>query len=126
MSSFTDDEIKFLQEDGRRLGRIATVGRTGSLHVAPVGFGYNRATDVLEIRGADLPLTKKWKDLARDPRVAIVIDDVLPPWHPRGVEVRGHATVIDGDDPVIVITPERIVSWGLPGMEFLDRNGRDV
>jgi pyridoxamine 5'-phosphate oxidase family protein len=126
MSVFTNDEIKFLQEESQHLGRVATVGRTGALHVAPVGFGYNPATDALEIRGADLPRTKKWKDLAGDPRVAIVIDDVLPPWHPRGVEVRGRAATVDGSDPVIVITPERIVSWGLPGMEFHERNGRDV
>jgi pyridoxamine 5'-phosphate oxidase family protein len=126
MSSFTEDEIKFLQEESHKLGRIATIGRTGSLHVAPVGFAYDPATDVLEVRGADLQQTKKWKDLAHDSRVAMVIDDVLPPWHPRGVEVRGHATLTDGARPVIVIIPDRIVSWGLPGMEFADRNARNV
>jgi hypothetical protein len=25
-----------------------------------------------------------------------------------------------------VIIPDRIVSWGLPGMEFADRNARNV
>jgi pyridoxamine 5'-phosphate oxidase family protein len=126
MSSFTEDEIKFLQEETQKLARIATIGPTGSPHVAPVGFAYNPATDVLEIGGAGLQKTKKWKDLARDPRVAIVIDDVLPPWHPRGVEVRGRATTVDGPDPVIVITPERIVSWGLADMEFNTRYARNV
>jgi pyridoxamine 5'-phosphate oxidase family protein len=53
---------------------------------------------------------------------ALVVDDVLPPWQPRAVEVRGQATTLDTggkairegfDDPIIPITPRRIVSWGL-------------
>ncbi len=48
-------------------------------------------------------------------RAAIVIDDVLPPWQPRGIEVRGRAVAIDDPEPRIVITPTRIVSWGLGG-----------
>ena len=53
---------------------------------------------------------------------ALVVDDVLPPWQPRAVEVRGKASTLDTggkvimegfDDPIIRITPRRIVSWGL-------------
>jgi pyridoxamine 5'-phosphate oxidase family protein len=52
---------------------------------------------------------------------ALVVDDVLPPWQPRAVEVRGQASTLDTggkaimgvDDPIIRITPRRIVSWGL-------------
>jgi pyridoxamine 5'-phosphate oxidase family protein len=53
---------------------------------------------------------------------ALVVDDVLPPWQPRAVEVRGEATTLDTggkaimeefDDPIIRITPRSIVSWGL-------------
>jgi pyridoxamine 5'-phosphate oxidase family protein len=52
----------------------------------------------------------------------LVVDDVLPPWQPRAVEVRGNATTLDTggkaimegfDDPIIQIKPTRIVSWGL-------------
>jgi pyridoxamine 5'-phosphate oxidase family protein len=55
---------------------------------------------------------------------ALVVDDVLPPWQPRAVEVRGPAATLDAggkaimegfDDPIIRITPRRIVSWGLEG-----------
>jgi pyridoxamine 5'-phosphate oxidase family protein len=103
MSIFTEDEIKFLQEETRqKLARIATIGPTGSPHVAPVGFAYNPATDVLEIGGAGLTQTKKWKDLARDPRVAIVIDDVLPPWHPRGGHLQGPRR---GMPPALALLP---------------------
>jgi pyridoxamine 5'-phosphate oxidase family protein len=52
----------------------------------------------------------------------LVVDDVLPPWQPRAIEVRGEATTLDTggkaimdgfDDPIIRIRPRRIVSWGL-------------
>jgi pyridoxamine 5'-phosphate oxidase family protein len=50
--------------------------------------------------------------VARTGRAAIVIDDVRPPWRPRGVEVRGRAEAIV-EPPMIRIHAERIVSWGL-------------
>jgi len=48
--------------------------------------------------------------------VALVIDDVLPPWRPRCVMIRGTARTIPAratDGALIRITPEKIVSWGL-------------
>ncbi|MEV0345084.1 hypothetical protein AB0H88_04915 [Nonomuraea sp. NPDC050680] len=36
--------------------------------------------------------------------------DVLPPWRPRGVEIRGRATTV-GD--AIVIHPTRVTSWAM-------------
>ncbi len=42
MSSFTPDEIAYLQ--GQRLGRLATVGPDGQPHVVPVSFRYNQPT----------------------------------------------------------------------------------
>ena len=46
MSSFTPDEIAYLQS--QRLGRLATVGPDGQPHVVPVGFRYNQPTGVAE------------------------------------------------------------------------------
>ncbi len=55
-------------------------------------------------------------------RAAFVVDDLLPPWQPRGVEVCGQAEVfVDGGRDVnadfgtelIRLHPERIVVWGL-------------
>jgi pyridoxamine 5'-phosphate oxidase family protein len=89
MSVFTEAELAFLQGE-RHLGRLATVGPDGTPHVAPVGWSLDEAADVVQISGNDLPSTKKFRDVSRTGRAAIVIDDVLPPWRPRGVEVRGH------------------------------------
>jgi pyridoxamine 5'-phosphate oxidase family protein len=47
---------------------------------------------------------------------------VLPPWQPRGVEIRGRAEALatggkdimpNFDDAIIRITPTRIRAWGL-------------
>lgn len=112
MSAFSDAELAYLNS-GRRLARIATVGQDGTPHVVPVGWTYNPDQDTIDVGGRDFAATKKFRDVARNPRAAIVIDDVLPPWQPRGVEVRGRAEALDGAQPMVRIHPERIVSWGL-------------
>ena len=112
MTAFEVHEIAFL-ESGRRLARIATVGRDGTPHVVPVGWSYNRETETIDVGGHDFANTKKYRDVARTGRAAIVIDDVVPPWSPRGVEVRGGAEALAGPPAMIRIHPERIRSWGL-------------
>lgn len=121
MSSFTDAELEYLRGE-RRLARMATVGRDGTPHVAPVGYSYDPAHDAIEVRGHSLDRTKKYRDVARAGRAAIVVDDVLPPWRPRGVEVRGRAEAVPAPEPLVRIHPERIVSWGIDG----SRNARSV
>ena len=114
MSVFRDTELEYMA-GGRQLARLATVGADGTPHVVPVGFIYNAARDALDIGGSDLERTKKFRDVKRTGRAAIVIDDVAStdPWHPRGIEVRGRAEAIALPTPLIRIHPERIVSWGL-------------
>lgn len=114
MSVFTDVELAYLA-GGRQLGRIATVGADGTPHVVPVAWIYNAARDTIDVGGSDLESTKKFRDVARSGRVAIVIDDIasVDPWHPRGIEIRGRGEAIAIPTPLIRIHPERIVSWGL-------------
>lgn len=124
MGMFTPAELDYLRTE-RRLGRIATVGRDGTPHVAPVGWSLADGDTVIEVRGIDLPTTKKFRDVARSGRAAIVVDDVLPPWQPRGIEVRGRAEAIEGAEPRIRIHPERVIGWGLDDGGFR-RNARTV
>ena len=125
MSSFTQEELAYLQGE-RRLARIATVGRDGMPHVVPVGWAYNADLDTVDISGHDFAATKKYRDVARTGRAAIVIDDVLPPWQPRGIEVRGRAEAHSRPQPIIRIHPERIVSWGLQAAGADLRHARNV
>src|ERR1700722_3635858 len=92
MSAFTDSEIEYLA--GQRLGRIATVGADGQPHVVPTSFRFNAEHDAIDIGGMRMSQTKKLRDGQRTGRASIVVDDVLPPWQPRMIEIRGTATVI--------------------------------
>ena len=125
-SHFTAAEIDYLRGGDRRLARIATIGADGTPHVTPVGHTYNPDVDTIDVGGIDLTATKKYRDLEQNPRVSIVVDDVLPPWKPRGVEVRGHAETIGGPKPLIRIHPERIVSWGIERDDFGHRYARNT
>ncbi|HET9611703.1 MAG TPA: PPOX class F420-dependent oxidoreductase [Acidimicrobiales bacterium] len=124
MSAFTEAELAYLQGE-RRLARLATVGSDGTPHVAPVGW---RLADdgAVEVDGIDLDRTKKYRDIRATGRAAIVVDDVLPPWQPRGVEVRGRAEALAAPRPLIRIHPERVVSWGIESQRMGERHARSV
>lgn len=113
-SAFSDTEIEFLTTQ-RLLGRLATVGASGQPHVVPVGWSYNTDLDTIDIAGSQVENTKKFRDAATNPLVAFVVDDVLPPWRPRCIEIRGTAEAINpADGPALIrITATKVVSWGV-------------
>ncbi len=120
MSAFTDAEIAYLQS--QRLGRLATISQNGDLHVVPVSFRYNPDQDTIDIGGINIVPSKKYRDALRHGRVAFVVDDVIPPWQPRLVEVRGTVAAVSAEGKAISqnfapdilrITPTYIVSMGV-------------
>jgi pyridoxamine 5'-phosphate oxidase family protein len=120
MSNFTPAELEYLAS--QKLGRLATVGKDGMPHVVPTSFRHNPELGSIDVGGHGLARSRKYADVAREGRAAIVVDDVLPPWRPRGIEIRGRAeTVAEGgeafghgfDPEVIRIWPVRIRPWGL-------------
>jgi pyridoxamine 5'-phosphate oxidase family protein len=117
VSAFTSDELAYLSGGSRRLGRVATVGADGTPHVVPVGWSLNAEIDAIDVGGHELVATKKFRDVSRSGRAAIVIDDLASedPWRPRGIEVRGRAEAIQEPRALIRIHPERVVSWGVDG-----------
>ncbi len=123
MNAFIEAELIYLRGE-RRLARLATVGPDGTPHVAPVGWTYNAEHDTIDIGGHRLEETKKYRDVLQTGRAAIVIDDVLPPWQPRGIEIRGRAEALINPQPIIRIYPERIIGWGLDDTDR--RNARDI
>ncbi len=122
MSIFTPAEIEYLKN--QRLGRLATVNSKGEPHVVPVSFRYNAELDTIDIGGRNIAQSKKFRDAARQGQAAFVVDDVLPPWKPRGIEIRGRAGVFPTGGQEIVpsfapevirIYPTRIIGWGIEG-----------
>ncbi len=117
MSVFTPKEIEYLQ--GQALGRLATVNAAGEPHVVPVGFRHNADLGTIDIGGHNLSRSKKFREVARNGRAAFVVDDVLPPWRARGIEVRGCAEALgrqanaDFGSELVRIAPPRLVAWGI-------------
>ncbi len=83
-----DQWQKFLSE-GTRTGKLATVRADGSPHLAPVWFLLD-GDDLVFNTGQD---TVKGRNLARDPRVSLCVDDERPPF--SFVTVRGRAELSD-------------------------------
>ena len=124
MSVFTNEEIEYL--NSQILGRLATVGPDGQPHAVAVSFRYNAQLDTIDIGGHNFAKRKKYRDVQRNPRVALIVDDLesVNPWRPQGIEVRGEAEVLSsggealgpGFSPdMFRIRPRRIVSWGIMG-----------
>lgn len=120
MSVFTDNELSYLRE--ARLGRLATVDAHGNPHVVPVGFRYDAKTDTIDIGGHNFAQSKKWRDVARHLHVAFVVDDVLPPWQPRSIEIEAEAELIEqGGEQLgkgysaqfLRLHPVKIIAWGI-------------
>jgi pyridoxamine 5'-phosphate oxidase family protein len=124
--TFTDNELAFLRT--QRLGRLATVDAAGAPQNNPVGFFLDEANGRVVIGGRALANTRKFRNAQRNPRVALVVDELvsITPWVVRGVEIRGTAeALVDVDPPrpgmsreVLRITPLWIGGWGIePGAE---------
>jgi pyridoxamine 5'-phosphate oxidase family protein len=120
---FTDHELAYLAD--QRLGRLATAQPNGTLQNSPVSFGWNAATQTIDIGGHNMTASQKFKNVARGgSKVAFVVDDIksVQPWQVRCLEIRGTAEAIErptdsaapvGDGPIIRIHPTRIISWGI-------------
>ncbi len=128
MSIFTPAEVEYL--NGQRLGRLATVNSKGEPHVVPVGFRYNAELDTIDIGGHNIAQSRKFRDAAHQGRVAFVVDDVLPPWQPRGIEIRGRAEVLSTGGQEIMssfspemirVYPTRVIGWGIDSHAFQPR-----
>jgi pyridoxamine 5'-phosphate oxidase family protein len=124
MSVFSDAELTYLAKG--KLGRLATIDGAGMPHVVPLGWRYNPELDAIDIGGrGDFARTRKFRNAQRNPNIALVIDDVLPPWRPRCVMIRGTAealTAATGSDgepagPIIRLHATEVISWG---MEFAE------
>jgi len=100
-----DEEVaEFLESLPARTGKLASVRADGRPHVAPVWYALDRST-----RGPDSPVgdivfntaatTVKGRNLTREPRLALCVDDDAPPF--SFVIVEGAATVSEDPDELL-------------------------
>lgn len=79
------EEWRAFLSEGTRTGKVATVRADGSPHIAPVWFLLD-GDDLVFNTGKD---TLKGRNLTRDGRVSVCVDDERPPF--AFVVVQGHA-----------------------------------
>lgn len=82
----------FLREE--RTCRVATVGSSGAPHVTPLWYVWDG--DALWLYS--IVRSRRWADLARDPRVSVVVDAGVEFFELRGVELRGEVEMV-GEQP---------------------------
>ena len=70
------EERRAFLSSGARTGKLATVRRDGRPHVQPVWFVLD-GDDLVFTTGAS---TVKGRNLRRDPRASLVVDDEAPPF----------------------------------------------
>jgi pyridoxamine 5'-phosphate oxidase family protein len=117
---FTQKEKDYI--NSQHLLRLATVSASGQPDVAPLSFRFE--DEKFFITGFDITKTFKYKNvLAGNALVSLVIDDLasVQPWQARGIKVHGSAQILESNGrPSLVITPQRLWSWGVDDVAFKD------
>jgi pyridoxamine 5'-phosphate oxidase family protein len=122
--TFRQHEIDYLRAS--TLGRLATAQPDGTLQNSPVGFSYNADLGTIDIAGYHMSKSRKYLNVATNPTVAFVVDDIASrdPWRVRCLEIRGTAAQVaapaevgaagdEQDGAIIRITPTRIIGFGI-------------
>jgi len=103
--AMTDDEVvAFLEALPARTAKLASVRADGRPHLAPIWIALDRSTAGPDSPIGDIvfntaPGSVKGRNLSRDPRVALCVDDDTPPF--SYVIVEGTATVSDDPDELL-------------------------
>lgn len=130
-SIFSESEVQYIKS--QHLARIATASTSADgfiqPDVVPVGFDFDG--EYIYVGGMNILRSTKYRNVLKNDKVAIIIDDLKStnPWEPRGVRVYGTADSVSRssgymsqtDHPsatYIRIKPLRKWSWGIDGPVF--------
>lgn len=112
----TAEEWHAFVSEGTRTAKLSTVRADGSPHVAPVWFVLD-GDDILFNTGKD---TVKGRNLARDGRVALCVDDERPPF--SFVTVQGRAEL--SEDPAELLDSATRIGGRYMGEDRAEEFGR--
>ena len=138
---FSQKEIEYIKS--QRLARIATTAALSSSaalskekqqgedtsiqpDVVPVGFDFDG--DYFYVGGMNILKSTKYKNVLKNNKVAIIIDDLksIDPWDPRGIKVYGTADVVtrqggaQANPTYIRVKPDKKWSWGIEEPVFVE------
>ena len=132
---FSEKEIEYLKS--QRIARIATaaVSPDGPVQpdVVPVGFDFDG--EYFYVGGMNILKSRKYKNVLKNNKVALVIDDLksVDPWDPRWIRMYGTADIVTRQNgcmeqtphpqsDYIRIRPEKKWSWGIDEPVLLSTN----
>jgi PPOX class probable F420-dependent enzyme len=111
-----DDEWRSFLVHGTRTGKLATTRRDGRPHVVPVWFVLDGDDLVFTTGGG----TVKARDMRRDPRVCVCVDDERPPY--AYVMLEGRASL--GEDPEEMLRFATQIGGRYMGLDRAEEYGR--
>ena len=132
---FSEKEIEYLKS--QRIARIATAVGSSERSVQPdvVPVGYDFDGQYFYVGGINILKSRKYKNVLKNNKVALVIDDLktIDPWDPRGIRIYGTADIVTRQSgymeqtphpqaDYIRIKPEKKWSWGIREPVFLSTN----
>ena len=87
----SEEQVRAFLREGTRTGKLATTRADGRPHVAPIWFVVDESDGSIVFNtGAE---SVKGRTIARDPRIALCVDDERPPY--SFVVIEGIAEVSD-------------------------------
>src|SRR5919197_203439 len=117
---FSEKEIEYIKS--QRLARIATASvfseekeedkqRSVQPDVVPVGFDFDGK--YFYVSGINILKSTKYKNVLKNNKVAIVIDDLksVDPWDPRGIRIYGTTDIVTRH---VTLSSERIQETAPP------------
>jgi pyridoxamine 5'-phosphate oxidase family protein len=118
----TAAEQQFLARQKR--GHLTTVGPDGWPQVKPLGFTWNAELGTIDITGFNMAGSAKYRNVATNPKVAFVVDEITEENKMEGVhflEIRGRAEQFTSavpadphlDRELIRIYPTRVVGFNV-------------
>ncbi|MBO2447344.1 PPOX class F420-dependent oxidoreductase [Actinomadura barringtoniae] len=119
--SFTAEELAYLRS--QPLARVSTVSHDGQPDVVPLSFEYDGTYFWIGGNGEQVLDTRKFRNIAQHPEVALVIDDMVSfdPFIARGIRIYGVAEPpiervgMVGPGFYSRITPTVSWSWNMDG-----------
>ncbi|HYZ95401.1 MAG TPA: PPOX class F420-dependent oxidoreductase [Nitrososphaeraceae archaeon] len=99
MSEMTKDEIRNFLLQGTFTGKLGTINKNGSPHIVPIWFTLDNKDHILFTTG---DTSVKAKNIQRDNRVRLCIDDQVPLFS---------FVTIDGIAEIISNKPSEIYKW---------------
>ena len=111
-----EERVAFLLH-GTRTGKLATVRRDGRPHVQPVWFVLDDDGTVVFMTNSR---TVKARNLRRDPRASIVVEDEAPPF--SWVRIDGTVEIAEDLDEMLIWSTR--IAFRYMGPELAEQYGR--